>query len=75
MPFTLNETKINLAEIEGKEVKKKVNEYTVFRSIYKEKQNDGSMKYQTGNKIEIDYRNSRRNEKSYKISYNPVWRS
>lgn len=44
MPFTTNESRISLSELEGKHVTKKVDDYIIFPSIEKIKQN-GSIKY------------------------------
>lgn len=49
MPFSEVENKINLSEIEGKKVAKKIEEYVMFPTILKEKQTDGSVVYKDGN--------------------------
>lgn len=53
MPFSNTESKINLSEIEGKNVVKKVEDYKIFPTIVKEKQTDGSIKYRGFNQGEI----------------------
>ena len=49
MKFSEVEDKINLADIEGKKVEKKIEEYVMFPSINKVKQVDGTLVYQLGN--------------------------
>lgn len=48
MPFSEKESKIDLAEIEGKTISRKINNYVVYPTICKEKQADGSIKYTDG---------------------------
>ena len=49
MKFSEVEDKINLADIEGKKVEKKIEEYVMFPSINKVKQVNGTLVYQLGN--------------------------
>ena len=63
MPFVNSEEKINLSEIQGKEVQLKVNDVTRFPNIYKEQEN-GTTKYTNGNNQEytqteiVNFRNA-----------------
>ena len=58
MPFSLDESKIDISEIYGKKVQKKIEDYIIFSSIAKERNND-----------EIIYKNVAVNEN---YSYNEV---
>ena len=49
MKFSEVEDKINLADIDGKKVEKKIEEYVMFPSINKVKQVNGALVYQLGN--------------------------
>ena len=63
MPFVNSEEKINLSEIQGKEVQLKVNDVTRFPNVYKEHEN-GITKYTNGNNQEytqteiVNFRNA-----------------
>lgn len=48
MEFSEDESRIDISEIENKNVVKKINDYVVFPSIYKYKMEDGSINYTDG---------------------------
>ena len=63
MPFENNEDKINLSEIENKDVPIMINQYIDLPTIYKEYNNDGTVSkytngYEEGNEERIEYTES-----------------
>lgn len=75
MPFSAtNENLINLADIEGKTVLKKVEDYRLFPQIIKIKQEDGKTIYKNGNKTysEDEVTNIRNSIKKHIMEYGAV---
>lgn len=52
MPFTTDESEIELSEIQGKKVQKKLNDYIVFKEVLKTKKDDNTIVYKRPNGIE-----------------------
>ncbi len=76
MPFVESELPINLSEIEGKEVQKKITDYVIFPSIIKSKSNNGDVVYTNEDKsvtyTENEVNQARNNIKEHIRNYGSV---
>lgn len=74
MPFSVDESKINLSEIQGKNVVKKVEDYVIFPIIYKEKVGDTiTYKGEKGDTFSAEEVNTIRNSiKEHIMNYGAV---
>lgn len=76
MPFSINEEKISLSEIEGKNVQKKVTDYIMFPTILKTKDSKGNITYSDEEKTtiytETQIEENRNNIKQHIMKYGSV---
>ncbi len=76
MPFEDNENLIDLSEIQGKTVQKKLENWIAFPKILKQRQSDGTLKYYNYTGSVLDYDNQviplRNNIKRHILNYGAV---